>query len=554
MKSYVSICLILVIAAGLRLCGINWDEGYQLHPDERFLIQVLSKFRLPAGLASYLDPHESPLNPYNVGYSFYIYGTLPLTLNKLIAVALGTSQPEQLQIIGRALSTLCDIGTLILVICLARLFEQTQGLSPRVKYFAGLLYALSVASIQHSHFFVVDTFLIFFITAALYFSLRYHHFGFFGNLLMAAVFFGAALGSKISAVYLFPVIITLITFGCKREAKQPLFPDLKISRILLFGLISYLTWRFADPKSFLHANLLDPRLSPKFLSSIASLKALSDPNILYPPGIQWIDTIPIILPLQNILFFGLGIPHSFFLMLGIFQAIRTKNTCFLVMGLLVLVFVVWQGMQFAKPIRYFLPAYPYFCLLAALGLEGVLKILVQKKARVFLSAAVLFTALIWPLCFVSIYLRTHSRIEASQWIYENIPAGSVLAVEHWDDPLPLRLKGYSKSYDRNVLTVFDSDTLTKWKAMDPILKRSEYIILSSNRGYGSIMQASKLYPHMSKFYKRLFLGLENFEKVKEFTSYPSFFGLFEIPDQWAEESFTVYDHPKVMIFKRQFER
>jgi len=46
----------------------------------------------------------------------------------------------------------------------------------------------------------------------------------------------------------------------------------------------------------------------------------------------------------------------------------------------------------------------------------------------------------------------------------------------------------------------------------------------------------------------------NYKKVAQFTSYPSlsYLGIpVSFPDDWSEEAFTVYDHPKVMIFKKQ---
>ena len=64
---------------------------------------------------------------------------------------------------------------------------------------------------------------------------------------------------------------------------------------------------------------------------------------------------------------------------------------------------------------------------------------------------------------------------------------------------------------------------------------------------------------MNRYYKDLFaernlLGSKlRFVKVKEFTAYPMIrVGPFHItiPDDTADESFTVYDHPKVMIFKK----
>src|SRR5207253_1272950 len=121
---------------------------------------------------------------------------------------------------------------------------------------------------------------------------------------------------------------------------------------------------------------------------------------------------------------------------------------------------------------------------------------------------------------------------------------------HWDDPLPLPLE--PKSYLGELLPVFDPDTPEKWNKIDSLLHVGNYLILSSNRGWGSIPTVPEKYPRMTQFYKELFAGRLGYKKVAEFTSYPSlaYLGIpITFPDDWAEESFTVYDHPKVMIFK-----
>jgi hypothetical protein len=107
-------------------------------------------------------------------------------------------------------------------------------------------------------------------------------------------------------------------------------------------------------------------------------------------------------------------------------------------------------------------------------------------------------------------------------------------------------------YDIQELPVFDPDTQQKWDKMDSLLGQGDYLILSSNRGWGSIPTVPERYPQMTKFYHDLFAGKTDYKKVAEFTSYPSltYLGIpITIPDENAEEAFTVYDHPVVMIFK-----
>ncbi len=97
---------------------------------------------------------------------------------------------------------------------------------------------------------------------------------------------------------------------------------------------------------------------------------------------------------------------------------------------------------------------------------------------------------------------------------------------------------------------------TKQDRIDIALKQSEYIIISSNRGYGSLLPLHTKYPIMTAYYSQLFKEQLGFKKVATFDVRPQICirllsrHCLVVRDEQADESFTVYDHPKVEIFKK----
>jgi YYY domain-containing protein len=142
----------------------------------------------------------------------------------------------------------------------------------------------------------------------------------------------------------------------------------------------------------------------------------------------------------------------------------------------------------------------------------------------------------------------------------------------WDDALPLNVDGYDAQggiYNPLDLELYDPDTSEKRESMIKILSESDYIVMPSNRAYDAMPRMPLRYPLTLKYYQALFdcacsgnamesraAGLEppyksplGFDLVATFESPPSL-GPIVFPDQLADESFTVYDHPKVMVFKK----
>lgn len=111
--------------------------------------------------------------------------------------------------------------------------------------------------------------------------------------------------------------------------------------------------------------------------------------------------------------------------------------------------------------------------------------------------------------------------------------------------------------------------------------------MSSSRLWGSISKVPDIYTQTSLFYQQLFFGQDildsrvSFTKIAQFNNYPGFYlsflkkciylgpsdypgiknNWFEVDntclypgiyfrDDTADESFTVYDHPQVLIFMK----
>jgi YYY domain-containing protein len=143
----------------------------------------------------------------------------------------------------------------------------------------------------------------------------------------------------------------------------------------------------------------------------------------------------------------------------------------------------------------------------------------------------------------------------------------------WDDGLPLRIDSfdaYGGIYQGDLnLELYWDDNAEKLARFYNSLDKGDYIFISSNRQWGTTTRVPERYPLTLKYYRELigcpperdviwcyntgkpgdFQGNLGFDLVAVFESFPQL-GSYRIDDQFADEAFTVYDHPKVLIFKK----
>ncbi len=178
--------LVLLVAAALRLTGVNWGEGYHQHPDELFLSGVLENLRahtcidpkIPIDacpesqqrwltLGEVFDGAKSTLNPYNRGNATYVYGDLPLFIVRYAAELTHTTDLAELKFFSRQFSALADLFSIFFLYLFAsRMYGR------RVGVLAALFSSLAVMQIQQSHFFTVDLFVNMFMFLAIWFAVE----------------------------------------------------------------------------------------------------------------------------------------------------------------------------------------------------------------------------------------------------------------------------------------------------------------------------------------------------------------------------------------------
>jgi hypothetical protein len=571
-SSYLLLFIILLVAAVFRFYGLGWDSGYLLHPDERQIVLVATRLQWPSSLAEFFSA-DSPLNP-----KFFAYGSFPIYLLR----ALGAFAPASslhvplredifvsLGLLGRALSALFDLGTIVLIFLLGRrLYNNAVGL------IAAAAVAVTVLHIQLSHFYAVDTVLTFLVVATMLFAARFAASGARRDAVAMGALFGLAVATKITAAPLvIPIVVavfkakglewrvkipsellsasrTLLADGGGVPASRGFWGEIRrpqpgrwvrlaryvlrewISRIwserrVLAGIfgVSILVFVITQPYA-----LLDPI---RYFGQVGTEALLARGWLDFPYTRQYANTTPIVYPIVQSSVWGMG------LVLGIaawggsllfaWQWWRTRawRDGFLLSW--AFFYFLTGGAQYTKYLRYLLPLLPFLFLMMAVAFQRLFagKSRAMRSLGYIAAAIVGVSALIYSATFSSIYANEHPWLQISNWIYQNIPGHTAIAEEHWDDTLPEPMQigeqvHQSGDYSIKVLPMYDPDDPAKLQTVVDTLASSDYIVLASQRLYASIPRLPARYPMSSRYYQLLFSGQLGFDLVAFARNDPSF--------------------------------
>ena len=457
--SIILLALILSLGAYLRFTGISWDETFHLHPDERFLTMIETSISPVSSLGEYFNTGASTLNPHNILdangnsiFPFFVYGTFPIILVRYAGEWVNLTGYGQIHIIGRYLSGLFDLGTILLVFYIARNYFEKKKWLPHL---AAFLYACSVLPVQISHFFIVDNFTTFFSMAAFFAAVKvfrqeisdvdtsikkhswtwiFTYWKGFGYYALFALALGFAAASKVNAVViaiLLPFAAYLNDPGVISDRSSSDNIKVKIHHLFFAGLVSILVFRIFQPYAFIGPGFFNIKLNPKWIQNLRELSFLSSGSSNYPPSLQWARR-SVWYPIRNMVVWGMGIPFGLSAVLGVLfmglKIFRSQGRRYLLLWWWTIVYLIWQMLRWNPTMRYLLLIYPTMAIVATWFVSSILdwfrKVFrVRTWTRMFsrLVVSLLFVGtLIWVLAFINVYEKPMTRISASRWVYENV--------------------------------------------------------------------------------------------------------------------------------------
>lgn len=379
-------------------------------------------------------------------------------------------------------------------------------------------------------------------------------------------------------------------------------------------------FRVAQPYAFAGPRFWDQGLNSYWLDDLRRERSFQDGNVDYPPFVQFAGKTPVLEPLRQLVLWGLGPALGLTALAAAAVAsvlvFKRREASYVVPLAFAAAVLGFQGPRFVAFMRYFAPMYPVLTLFAGWGLAALLE-LRQREEGIALPrlpgagrwlwrrrqgadpglalleaagvpparaaarppgttgamlpraavgggatavvAVVLGLTAWWALAFQNVYREEQPRIAASRWIYENLPPGTRITGEFWDDTIPYPLPGRDPAQYVLVETEpYEPDSLQKVQnlvfgkgegATRGGLNGADYVAITSNRVRDSVKRLEREYPATNRYYQLLDSGELGFELVARFEVRPSFLGV-SVDDSGAEESFTVYDHPEVRIYRK----
>ncbi len=605
-----------VVLLGLlvRVWHLDYDQGMNSHPDERSNGFYAVDIAWPDPITGTLAAAESSLNPFwNVqdnSRKRFTYGHFPLYAGVVLAsfgskvgpvlealglsetwathLAQGRTHPGRGLLMARLVIALMDTVTIALVYVIAgKIYGWRTGL------LAAFLYAVAMLPVKDSHFFTFDPAAATFVTLTVLGSLLLlHREQPWSAKVLAGVGMGLAVASKFSAlpVVVLPALALFLRFRKVASAVTdhpspvPAFASLTGHGLVIYG-IGLASFAVASPFALLDAAWF---WNEAVIPQGNMVRGVYDWVFTR----QYRGTWPYVYFVRQQVQWGLWYPLGLSAVGGILWTVRrlSGRVGFRKQDLLPAVrpgevlLLAWIALYFgitgaflAKFNRYMLPVLPMAVIFGAAWLgwacgwwgrstfRAASRVRRARFDRDRLGAVLMIGVVggssLWLSSYIhGVWEREHTWLTASKWIYEHVPDDSTILWEVWDDPLPVSagrisavpFPGSDKVFHRIAWGPFEEDTRLKLDGLKDKLTQADYVIYSSNRVYAAVRRLPERYPMTIAYYDAMLDGSLGFEVAYQVSGQLRLPG-FRLDETGADESWTLYDHPPVLVLRKHRE-
>ncbi len=433
-----TLVVILLLALGLRLVGIEFGKPYRYHPDETKLVVQAGSLLQPGGrstetlfrLGSY-----PPLYTYLLAAVYGVYGLLGLALG---VFPTGAAFQEYyyvntftFHLLGRLMTAIFGTATVWLVYLVG-----LRGYNRRIGLLASLMCAVVFLHVRNSHYLTVDVPATFMATAAFLCALAVYRRGAWPEVLCGGLLTGLAAATKYNAgVVALPFVLTFFL----RAAEQGQGPLSVLRRPQFFAGLVAIAIGFVvgcplvalDPSLFLRGLFRYGDLQSQGKVGVggrffAYFTGETSPGF----GVFSHNSVPAAIgPVLRVL--GLA---------GVVRMVLSRRgTNWLVLSFVVPYYLAIGAVNY-KAMRQFLPLVPFFVLAATVLLDELVSKLrtrpwVGRLVLVGIVITVVVPELYKDVRWALMMRSPDPRTTAKTWIEANIPDGTVIAMEKFGPPL-----------------------------------------------------------------------------------------------------------------------
>jgi hypothetical protein len=554
------VLLITLGGAALRFYGLGHGAPYHFHADEMHALRGAELLRA--------SPHLAALSA-----KFFVYPVLPKKLLGLVVTAyealdhpldLATERDsETLMRLGRLLSAAASTATIPVVFVIGRrLGGDVAGM------LAAVLSAGAVVNIANAHFYTQDAMLTFGCAVTLLAIVRVAQDGGVGSSVLAGAGLGAALACKYTAGFLVLPLVTAHFLSPSRPRRPA-------------NLRAWLRWFALGVQPlviggaiFLAVNPLILAYPQKFAQDVT--ESIIEVNFQRGGPVwtaQFADVAVRPYWFTNLLPWNLGPAFAAWGLAGIGWLLYRRDRASIATASYAIFFYLVASQTTTPYARYLVPAVPALAVGASVLSRDLLhRSGASRKLGLVATLLVVGGTWFWGLAYMNVYRRPDARIQAARFIDRTIAEGARILVEpsHNTPPMGTYLDEpqifndyvgwgpHTVRRDRYVVHTLDVYRHLYDGPLSPEAKRQyirdrlalvDYIVMDDTFDeFYQHLQAPEHAP-VREYYRDLFAGRLGFRRMRDFEVNPSLFG-FDIQDDAAEMTFSLFDHPDIHLFER----